>query len=507
MFRIRTIWLIVCILLMLPVTVLGQDEIALNGTYTFEDGSFSFNYPEELQVREQDGFIQLASYDIFTLQAPEPGNISLTLSTHLTNGTLEDGTYTLPDVLDFFLVPELVAEEIYSEPIEFTSRDRPAVRVEANDARVSGIEAIILLNDDVFVFIRAIGAHGELEELRAITLAIAATINPIKPETPDLTETYTFGDGAYQLNYPEEWQIQEDENKTVHINNSGNFAPHMPEPGEILLFFDIHPTYGIIADGTFTLTEVLENYFLAPELVAADFYSLPIEFNVGEREAVRVESNLGFTGIELLILFNDDEMVYVRAMGAPDELEQLRAITLAVAETIIPVDGQVATEELLEITVDTTELTEAYVFSNHTYFFYYPEGWMVEESDVYEELVFVTNAESSDRSAWESGQAIMVISISPPDSNEGLPDDARPLDLMNLLLPVITTIQFEEPFELIIDGHLAARANVEGGEGMFLAIALDNDVFATINVITLPGDLDQIEAIVYALVSTIEYVE
>lgn len=192
--------IISCLLLVASLTIstslLAQDDEIPEGftTFTNEDETFSFIYPEDWAVRDEGSTYIIASSDTFLEDdqgefIPEEGDSLLTLiflPTSELNVLIEDidiSSDTLLEDLSVSLIESLRQDQsedsavVYNDPELFDENEQLTYfRSIVEGENAEGGIYVYRFNEDVFVITLAAFATGELEDQEAIMLSILESI-------------------------------------------------------------------------------------------------------------------------------------------------------------------------------------------------------------------------------------------------------------------------------------------------------------------------------------------
>jgi hypothetical protein len=233
----------------LVIEDLSVETGTLSQSYSADDGSFSFHYPDDwfLDLGEDEGS------GIITLSEGRPLGEAVVpdITALLVYATVPFGTTKLDQFPRQLIEANLALAPGYmdrGERIPFTLNGRPALRVEGEDAQLSGIAVAVLIDDVAYGYLFATGFESDLNHMREQILAIAASLEFSGPEFEaieaeageELSASFVSQNGLTQLRYPPDWQIEEREG-LIFVSNMPLAGFGEAEPGQVVLLLATVP--------------------------------------------------------------------------------------------------------------------------------------------------------------------------------------------------------------------------------------------------------------------------
>lgn len=332
---------------------------ALTENYVFEDERYELDYPTGWEINaNEDGSLRFVSREGVTLF----GTIQV----------LERGENTAENALSEFLA----VEEGYSPIESFSLNGLPAVRAYRENSRGGTTEiAMAAQSAETIVLLNAASNSEDFEALEPVLRAVLYSLRPngtnvelslvgIGART-GLNSAFVYGattgssnstnspqssiplearfeteNGDYQLNYPEAW-TQEIEQNTIVLSNEGDYELFDPARGEVqMMVFFIDRIDNLRVD-EFSPESIL-GYIIetnrAPEL----WQDISRFESLGRRGAFAdfVSSDVDWVMRTYLVELDEEERIYVRIdmVAREDELLDFHPYALAILETVDFVD-------------------------------------------------------------------------------------------------------------------------------------------------------------------------
>jgi hypothetical protein len=197
---------------------------------------------------------------------------------------------------------------------------------------------------------------------------------------------------------------------------------------------------------------------------------------------------------------------------------KLRYLLMFVVLCLISACGTVATpetnsSEAIESEAETVALSETFTSedSDIDFSFSYPEGWGVRDESsvvyVYSDEAIV---EASDDQVFTEGEQAFQVIITGEMPEEV--EEATATALAELVGEQLSgEFEASEVTELTVNGHSAARVDLDGEESELTVVIIelngDDDIFGIVYGLNAPGERAAFEPIVMAVAETITLVE
>jgi hypothetical protein len=370
MIRRSLLLMLTALLLLGTLPVLAQEDL----TETYSDDFITFNYPS----------------DWYTCGCPDTENA-------LAIGNTEDAPNTddlgrdevqvlvvksmviwIKETLDVEMeaeTPEEVLEMYFAgediETYDFNGREAAAMLVENEEARLESLFVTVELGDGEIGMLVATARRRDLDQFVDTVMAIAETFvasdrdddngnqeargqglgggrrsedNEEDHDETDieLSEEFEMEDGDLALNFPEGWQIGEDDGLIILVNDDGALDIEDLSDlrrGEVLVF--IYPSVDNLNDYSFgiddstrpsTIVSFYASMAMATGFVQDEAMQEP---RIGRQEASSVLSVLEdeYEQYVLAVENGDGDIITLFAYGAPGELEDFIPTLEAIAST------------------------------------------------------------------------------------------------------------------------------------------------------------------------------
>lgn len=152
-------------------------------------------------------------------------------------------------------------------------------------------------------------------------------------------------------------------------------------------------------------------------------------------------------------------------------------------------------------------LTQTFQSGDGTITFTYPDGWVINDG-----LGLVTIANSQAAIEAEDpapGQFQARLFTTPISAIEGLGVVATPRDVLQFFAADLSTsgVTFNAPSDLTVGARPAARIEGSGtdGQGLVIAMNLDNGNYAFVTAISAPGENSRFEPTLLAILESLAY--
>ncbi len=152
-------------------------------------------------------------------------------------------------------------------------------------------------------------------------------------------------------------------------------------------------------------------------------------------------------------------------------------------------------------------LTQTFQSSDGTITFSYPDGWIINDAPG---LVTIANSQTAiEAQIATPGQFQARLITTPISAIEGLGIVATPRDVLQFFAEGLSTsgVTFNAPTDLSVGTRPAARIEGSGtdGQGLVLAMNLDNGNYAFVSAISAPGEISRFEPTLLAILESLAY--
>lgn len=385
MFRKSVLVLFSFVLMMSAFPVQAQEE---DLTETYSDDAITFNYP--------DGWFECGCPD--TENAMAVGNTKSAPNTddlardEIQILVIKSMTIWIEETLDTELeaeTPEAVLTDYFNgrrvENYEFDNREAAAMVVENDEAELETLFVAVELGNDEIGMLVATTRPGDLDQFTDTVMAIAETLvatetledddrrddeegeesnsstrgqglggrksdknderdNDKNETAVELSESFETEDGDFALNFPDGWEIGENEGAVIMVSDEAAWDIETLSDlgrGELLVF--VYPSvstlkdYGMDMDNS-TRPSTIVSYYAAMAMAVGfqqeDAMQEP-EIGDGDLEASSVLSTLEdeYEQYVLAIDNGDGDIITLLAYGAPGEIEDFIPTLEAIAST------------------------------------------------------------------------------------------------------------------------------------------------------------------------------
>jgi hypothetical protein len=139
--------------------------------------------------------------------------------------------------------------------------------------------------------------------------------------------------------------------------------------------------------------------------------------------------------------------------------------------------------------------------------FNYPDGWIVSDAPG---LVTIANSQAAiEAEVPAPGQFQARLFTTPISAIEGLGLAATPRDVLQFFAESLSTsgVTFNAPADLNVGSRPAARIEGSGtdGQGLVIAMNLDNGNYAFVSAISAPGEISRFEPTLLAILESLAY--
>jgi hypothetical protein len=235
---------------------------------------------------------------------------------------------------------------------------------------------------------------------------------------PELGATYVTGDGAAQFNYPQGWNVVEQDNAIIVLEPGATQL----QTGHFIaaIFPDTH-LVDSLASSEGTPLELLQLDAAAGAQQGITF-SEPVPLLFGDYMAAyayTTSPSLGMDSLEFIVEVSFGRSAMLSVLTLPGEIAIAAPTAMAMAQTLKTPAEQVTPSEGLDLSAlgaalsgsQTASLAATYVSADGSFSFDYPEDWIAAPVD--EHTVLLVNSMDvynvSDLNNLVSGQLIVVI--------------------------------------------------------------------------------------------------
>ncbi len=345
--------------------------------------------------------------------------------------------------------------------------------------------------------LRSLAVIGSL----AVALAAFSVAAQERPPLP-LTAIHTTADSRLIFSYPGGWFAADNNGAAMLGTSAAAIDPLQTLPrGDLRADLYAAPLNALpdVPDDP-TLADVLAVAVTQASDPGCPTYAEPESLTINGLPALRASQTCSSVERTLIVVSLDANTVSV--LGASTLVGGLNKFASTLAE--VAASARYVPPPTLDSTgVDTGPLTDTYVSQNGDIRFDAPPGWRYAESD---NVIGITDGEGAIFPQPPPGQLAIRIRLVRADA---LPPDSRgnPASAVRWLLSVSNDgTPYGQPASFSIADLPAARARGlrVDYDTLVFAAQLDDATYALFSVLAVPGTIDEIEPLLYALATTIE---
>lgn len=472
--------------------VAAQEVFEETSHYINHGHSFSFAYPADWFVHETDGLVIVTNQEeVSELTAPQPDEMVLMVNAFTLHEDYAD-SLTLIDLLHY----SAQGSAPYTNIREIEIEGHSAAIAEATWETGSSVAVVRDMGAHGFAFVVATGAAESLEQLHNLALDTAASIdllspNIISPDTSDLRAIYENANTGLQFRYPQGWVVNTSNQQIMLLSAEGLNVGMLPPPGEMIIAIGFAARSGLTAelhaaDPATVLNSMIVDGAPHGPVTLIELSGRPAAWATVHDERI--------SAMDAIVAVNSDTLMMIRAVGAPDEVDELRAVTLAIASTVIYEEP-----EPVDVRVDPSRLEGLYISVDGRLSLRHPVDWTIVSDE--SRVITLSNRPDVESGHLSAGQVVVLLDIA-TTSRQSL----NSIDLVRQMA-LRSSLPLSQPYRLNLNGREVVRADLQSNsvQGMQLVIALDRGTFATLNVFAAEDAPTSVEDDVFALAASIEY--
>lgn len=526
-------------LLLVALPAVAQD---LPETFSSEDGSVSFNYPEGWGADAQavplpDGgqiiLAFLASNESAAAKIGQQENMVLESGEVLIGVTIGQlGTMFQADAnasaLDLLIAATERSGQEYGIAMPFSIASRPAARATRSAAGFDELGIAISYGDGIYGYLALYAPRGELGRWENVALGVAESIQhgravpvPIDPTSLRMTQRFSTEDGVLSFMYPRRWvaaaQPAPGENqRTLLIGFTANSRETLQKiaqiSGQTITEFE--------AGMAFIVGDLGTRYSLAPgarapqvaEAVASrgnyeNFELTPME--VGGRAAARITRSFhGYDATDIVLEFGEDYYALLSLYTAPGTMANWASFIQIFVENFefnAPPKPR----------ADALPLEQTFTTENGLLTVGYPTDWFAQQGG--SSTVYLTNVEDKLGAqfgvAYNPGETQILVSVWRAEdliARLNLPENPGSRDVLDAAVrntPRQGGVVFGDMVTGQLNGIPASfvRVRANAFEGIALVAELAPGTFAATQVLTAPGEIHSWERTFLEVVKAIQY--
>lgn len=350
---LRSVLVVILSIMVLPLTTFAQDP--LDETYTSEDDTFTFRYPSDWILQDEQALITLADSRA-TIESFDNGEflpdhviVFIYKPVWVENFLQGSSTHTSHSGQEYAEAFMDAINEPHSQPTAQDLGNRSVIQSRIENGSYDGLFIAFNIAEDSFVGFLAATAKDEFETFEPTVMAIAESLDYLAAETADTNSTasaatFVSPDGLLTFDYPSDWIADQSEENDALIGTSENALSGDVLPageGRIIVLTPASTEYLVtqidpsIEFASADLYSIMEPMMLV-YYTGGSFLSEPEETTIGGKPAVSF-STVGQNDQEISIMVLDsgeNNILTAILMTAPGKSDQYQPAFLQVAESL-----------------------------------------------------------------------------------------------------------------------------------------------------------------------------